>query len=120
MPDKRGNLGDYEAVERALALDPNVAEVQAHMGRIKIFVNLDSVGADVSFQRGVNEAVFGRKLVADAQVSIGDLADEDRFVPRLLLQHLFHSQLSHVEEPQQLVEAKALKLSAVNAAKGFK
>jgi hypothetical protein len=26
-----------------------------------------------------NEAVFGRQLVADLQVSIGDLAGEDRF-----------------------------------------
>jgi len=42
-----------EAVERALALNPNLAEAHAQVGRIKLQVDFDWVGADASFQRAV-------------------------------------------------------------------
>jgi TolB-like protein/DNA-binding winged helix-turn-helix (wHTH) protein/cytochrome c-type biogenesis protein CcmH/NrfG len=42
-----------EAVERALELNPNLAEAHIQMGRIKQQIDLDWVGADASFQRAV-------------------------------------------------------------------
>jgi tetratricopeptide (TPR) repeat protein len=42
-----------EAVERALALNPNLAAAHAQMGRIKQQVDYDWAGADASFQRAV-------------------------------------------------------------------
>jgi TolB-like protein/DNA-binding winged helix-turn-helix (wHTH) protein/Flp pilus assembly protein TadD len=42
-----------EAVERALALNPNLAEAHAQMGRIKQQVDFDWVGADTSIQRAI-------------------------------------------------------------------
>jgi len=42
-----------EAVERALALDPNLAQAHAQMGRIKQQIDFDWAGADDSFQRAV-------------------------------------------------------------------
>jgi tetratricopeptide (TPR) repeat protein len=40
-------------VERALALNPNLAEAHAQMGRIQRQVDFDWAGADASFQRAV-------------------------------------------------------------------
>lgn len=42
-----------EAIERALALNPNLAEAHNQMGRIKRYVDLDWVGADASIQRAM-------------------------------------------------------------------
>jgi TolB-like protein len=42
-----------EAVERALALNPNLAQAHAQMGRIKQQVDFDWPGADASFQRAI-------------------------------------------------------------------
>src|SRR5579862_7912973 len=42
-----------EAVERALALNPNLAEAHAQMGRIQQQVDFDWVGADASIQRAL-------------------------------------------------------------------
>src|SRR6202041_1675001 len=42
-----------EAVERALALNPNLAQAHSQMGRIKEQVDFDWVGADASCQRAV-------------------------------------------------------------------
>ena len=42
-----------EAVERALSLNPNLAEAHAQMGRIKQQVDYDWAGANASFQRAV-------------------------------------------------------------------
>ncbi len=43
-----------EAVERALALNPNLAEAHAQMGRIKHQVDFDWAGADASIQRAIS------------------------------------------------------------------
>jgi TolB-like protein/DNA-binding winged helix-turn-helix (wHTH) protein/lipopolysaccharide biosynthesis regulator YciM len=53
IPAEEGHRLAREAVERALALDPNLAEAHAQMGRIKQQVDFDWAGADASFQRAV-------------------------------------------------------------------
>jgi TolB-like protein/Tfp pilus assembly protein PilF len=42
-----------EAVERALALDPNLAAAHSQLGRLKRFVDLDWAGADDSIRRSI-------------------------------------------------------------------
>jgi len=53
IPAEEGHRLAREAVERALALNPNLAQAHAQMGRIKQQVDFDWVGADASFQRAV-------------------------------------------------------------------
>jgi tetratricopeptide (TPR) repeat protein len=53
IPAEEGQRRAREAVERALALNPNLAEAHAQMGRIKQQVNFDWAGADASFQRAI-------------------------------------------------------------------
>jgi TolB-like protein/DNA-binding winged helix-turn-helix (wHTH) protein len=50
---KEGNRLAREAVERALALNPNLATANAQMGRLKQRVDFDWAGADASFQRAI-------------------------------------------------------------------
>jgi TolB-like protein/DNA-binding winged helix-turn-helix (wHTH) protein len=51
IPAEEGHRLAREAVERALALNPNLAQAHTQMGRIKQQVDFDWVGADASFQR---------------------------------------------------------------------
>src|SRR5258708_7931883 len=53
IPMEEGRRLSREAVERALALNPNLAAAHAQMGRIKQQVDYDWAGADASFQRAV-------------------------------------------------------------------
>jgi TolB-like protein/DNA-binding winged helix-turn-helix (wHTH) protein len=53
IPAEEGHQRAREAVERALALNPNLAEAYAQMGRIKQQVDFDWAGADVLFQRAI-------------------------------------------------------------------
>jgi TolB-like protein/DNA-binding winged helix-turn-helix (wHTH) protein/Flp pilus assembly protein TadD len=53
IPAAEGHRLAREAVERALALNPNLAEAHSQMGRIKQQVDFDWAGADASFQRAV-------------------------------------------------------------------
>jgi TolB-like protein/DNA-binding winged helix-turn-helix (wHTH) protein/Tfp pilus assembly protein PilF len=53
IPAEEGHRLAREAVERALALNPNLAEAHTQMGRIKEQVDFDWTGADASFQRAV-------------------------------------------------------------------
>ena len=53
IPNEEGHRRAREAVERALALNPNLAEAHAQMGRIKQQVDFDWAGADASFQRAI-------------------------------------------------------------------
>jgi TolB-like protein/DNA-binding winged helix-turn-helix (wHTH) protein len=53
IPAEEGNRLAREAVERALALNPNLAEAHAQMGRIKQQVDFDWTGADASYRRAV-------------------------------------------------------------------
>src|SRR5258707_8213648 len=53
IPKEEGYRVALEAVERALALNPNLAAAHTQMGRIKQQVDFDWAGADASFQRAV-------------------------------------------------------------------
>src|SRR5882762_2234109 len=53
IPAEEGHRLAREAVERALALNPNLAEAHAQMGRIKQQVDFDWAGADASLQRAI-------------------------------------------------------------------
>jgi tetratricopeptide (TPR) repeat protein len=53
IPMEEGRRLAREAVERALSLNPNLAEAHAQMGRIKQQVDYDWAGANASFQRAV-------------------------------------------------------------------
>jgi TolB-like protein/DNA-binding winged helix-turn-helix (wHTH) protein len=53
IPAAEGHRLAREAVERALALNPNLATAHAQMGRIKQQVDFDWAGAHASFQRAV-------------------------------------------------------------------
>jgi TolB-like protein/Tfp pilus assembly protein PilF len=53
IPREEGYRVAREAVERALALNPSLAEAHTQMGRIKQQVDFDWAGADSSFQRAV-------------------------------------------------------------------
>jgi len=53
IPAEEGHRLAREAVERALALDPNLAQAHTQMGRIKQQVDFDWVGADASLQRAI-------------------------------------------------------------------
>jgi len=51
IPREEGYRLAREAVERALALNPNLAEAHSQMGRIKHQVDFDWTGGDASYQR---------------------------------------------------------------------
>src|SRR5580693_8023971 len=53
LPAEEGHRLAREAVERALTLNPNLAQAHAQMARIKEQVDFDWVGADASCQRAV-------------------------------------------------------------------
>src|SRR5580700_5606754 len=53
IPAEEGHRLAREAVERALALNPNLAEAHVQMGRIKQQAEYDWAGADASFQRAI-------------------------------------------------------------------
>jgi TolB-like protein/DNA-binding winged helix-turn-helix (wHTH) protein/Tfp pilus assembly protein PilF len=53
IPAEEGHRLAREAVEQALALNPNLAEAHAQMGRIKQQVDFDRAGADASFRRAI-------------------------------------------------------------------
>jgi TolB-like protein/DNA-binding winged helix-turn-helix (wHTH) protein/Tfp pilus assembly protein PilF len=53
IPNEDGYRQAREAVERALALDPNLAEAHAQIGWIKLTKDWDWVGAEASFQRAL-------------------------------------------------------------------
>jgi TolB-like protein/DNA-binding winged helix-turn-helix (wHTH) protein/cytochrome c-type biogenesis protein CcmH/NrfG len=53
IPAEEGHRLAREAVERALALNPNLAEAHAQIGRIKEQADFDWAGADASFRRAI-------------------------------------------------------------------
>ena len=53
IPREEGHRLAREAVERALALNPNLAAAYVQMGRIKQQVDFDWAGADASIQRAI-------------------------------------------------------------------
>jgi TolB-like protein/DNA-binding winged helix-turn-helix (wHTH) protein/lipoprotein NlpI len=53
VPLEEGQRQAREAVEQSLALDPNLAEAHVQLGRIKMFIDWDWVGANVSLQHAL-------------------------------------------------------------------
>jgi TolB-like protein/DNA-binding winged helix-turn-helix (wHTH) protein/Tfp pilus assembly protein PilF len=53
IPAEEGHRLARQAVERALALNPNLAEAHAQMGRLKLQLDFDWAGADASIQRAI-------------------------------------------------------------------
>ena len=53
IPTEKGHRLAREAIERALALDPNLAEAYSQMGRLKKYVDFDLAGADESIRRAI-------------------------------------------------------------------
>ena len=53
IPSEEGHRLAREAVERALVLNPNLAEAHVQMGRLKRLVDFDWAGADASIQRAI-------------------------------------------------------------------
>jgi TolB-like protein/DNA-binding winged helix-turn-helix (wHTH) protein len=66
-----------QAVERALALNPNLAAAHAQMGRIKQQVDFDWTGADASFQRAITLEPGGPEFVRLAAFSAAMLGRLD-------------------------------------------
>jgi TolB-like protein/DNA-binding winged helix-turn-helix (wHTH) protein len=72
IPAEEGHSLAREAVERALALNPNLAQAHAQMGRIKEQVEFDWAGADASFQRAA-ALDLGNPEVARTAASSADI-----------------------------------------------
>ena len=53
IPMAEGRRLAREAIERALALDPNLAAAHSQQGRLRKFVDFDWIGADSSIQRAI-------------------------------------------------------------------
>jgi TolB-like protein/DNA-binding winged helix-turn-helix (wHTH) protein len=53
IPREKGHSLSREAIERALALDPNLPEAYSQMGRLKKYVDFDWAGADESIRRAI-------------------------------------------------------------------
>ncbi len=81
IPREDGYRLAREAVERALALNPNLAAAHAQMGRIKQQVDFDWAGADASFQRAVEAEPGSPESVRLAASSAALLGRFDEAVP---------------------------------------
>jgi len=77
IPSEEGNLLAREAVERALALNPNLAEVHIEMGRIKRQLDFDWAGGDASYQRAVELEPGNPEAVSAAASSAASLGRFD-------------------------------------------
>ena len=74
IPMEEGRRLAREAVERALSLNPNLAEAHAQMGRIKKTVDYDWAGATASYQRAVELEPGnpeGVRLAAESAFELG-------------------------------------------------
>jgi TolB-like protein/DNA-binding winged helix-turn-helix (wHTH) protein/Flp pilus assembly protein TadD len=69
IPSEEGRRRALEAVERALALNPNLAEAHSQMGRIKQQLDFDWAGAHASFQRAVALDPGNPEVVRSAAIS---------------------------------------------------
>ncbi len=84
IPREEGYRLAREAVDRALALNPNLAEAHSQMGRVKHQIDFDWTGGDASYQRAVElepgnpESV----LLAGASAAILGRLDQALQLPR--------------------------------------
>ena len=77
IPGEEGRRLAREAVERALALNPNLAEAHSQMGRIKQQGDFDWAGADASFQRAIALEPGNSDIVRSASFSAAMLGRVD-------------------------------------------
>jgi len=84
IPAEEGHRLAREAVERALALNPKLAQAHTQMGRIKQHADFDWAGADASFQRA---AALDPGNPEVARTAAGLAADLGRFDEALQLNH---------------------------------
>jgi TolB-like protein/DNA-binding winged helix-turn-helix (wHTH) protein/Flp pilus assembly protein TadD len=77
IPREEGYRAAREAVERALALNPNLPEAHAQMGRIKQQIDFDWTGADASYQRAVELEPGDAEIVQPAASSAAILGRLD-------------------------------------------
>ncbi len=81
VPAEKGHRLAREAVERALALNPNLAVAHTQMGRIKEQVDFDWAGADASFRRAVELEPGNAELTTFAAGSAALLGRFDEALP---------------------------------------
>ena len=77
IPVEDGHRLAREAVEQALALDPNLAEAHTQMGRIKRQVDFDWAGGNASFQRAIALDPENSEVVRTAATSAAMLGRFD-------------------------------------------
>jgi TolB-like protein/DNA-binding winged helix-turn-helix (wHTH) protein/Flp pilus assembly protein TadD len=77
IPKQEGYRLAREAVERALALNPNLAEAHSQMGRIKDQIDFDWTGGDASYRRAVELEPGNPETVRLAAVSAAILGHLD-------------------------------------------
>jgi tetratricopeptide (TPR) repeat protein len=77
IPAEEGHRMAREAVERALALNPNLAEAHAQMGRIKAQVDFDWTGADAAYRRAVALQPGDPEIIRSAAYSAATLGRFD-------------------------------------------
>ena len=77
IPAEEGHRLVREAVERALALNPNLAEAHIQMGRIKQQIDFDWAGADASIQRAIALEPGNPEFLRFAAHSAADLGRFD-------------------------------------------
>jgi tetratricopeptide (TPR) repeat protein len=81
IPAEEGHRLAREEVERALALNPNLAAAHAQMGRIKRQVDFDWVGADASLQRAIALDPGNPENLGSAALSAAMLGRFDEALP---------------------------------------
>jgi len=77
IPAEEGHRLARKAVERALALNPNLAEAHIQMGRIERQVDFDWAGADASIQRAIALEPGNPEFLRFAANSAADLGRFD-------------------------------------------
>ena len=77
VPKEEGYRLARDAADRALALNPNLAEAHCQMGRIKQQIDFDWTGADASFRRAVELEPGNPETLSLAAFSLSTLGHFD-------------------------------------------
>jgi tetratricopeptide (TPR) repeat protein len=81
IPKEEGYQLARDAVDRALALNPNLAEAHLQMGRIKQQIDFDWTGADASFRLAVELETGNPETLSLAALSLSNLGHFDEALP---------------------------------------